>query len=199
MRCSDVREAISAALDGEATTVDAAAVDRHLVTCAGCRAFAGGAEALSRALRVRSAEPVPNLVAPILAAAVPRRRQWPRYVLLWTGLVQLALALPALAGDGRGASAHVARELGSWDVALAIALLVVAWQPKRAAGLVPFAAALAGATLLTASIDVLTGRAPASGELLHVIDVLSVAMLWMTARAPAVKGALDRVSRLRPA
>ena len=100
-----------------------------------------------------------------------------RYVLLWVGLTQLVLAVPALAGDDRGASTHVARELGSWAVALAVGLLVVAWQPRRAAGLLPFALALSGAMALTASLDVIAGHAPASGELLHVLDVAGVAAM----------------------
>jgi predicted anti-sigma-YlaC factor YlaD len=110
---------------------------------------------------------------------------WPRYVLLWVGLTQLVLAVPALAGDGRGASTHVARELGSWDVALAVGLLVVAWQPRRAAGLLPFALALAGAMALTATLDVVAGHAPASGEASHLIDIVGMAALWIAARSPA--------------
>lgn len=185
MRCQDIQEAISARLDTEAADMDDATIDDHLSVCSDCRAFEHHAGALAREMRVRAADHVPDLTGSIMAAAPATRRAWPRYVLLWLGLTQLVLAVPALAGDGRGASAHVARELGSWDVALAVGLLVAFWQPRRAAGLLPFALALAGATVLTATIDIVTGRAPLSSELLHAVDVVSVAALWLTARAPS--------------
>jgi predicted anti-sigma-YlaC factor YlaD len=185
MRCSDFQEAISARLDGEAAAIKFAALDAHVAQCAACRTYATRADRLARSIRVRPAEAVPNLTTTILANVPKRARLWPRYVLLWVGLTQLALALPALAGDGRGASTHVARELGSWDVALAVGLLVVAWQPRRAVGLLPFALALAGAMALTAGLDVVAGRAPASGEALHLVDVAGLAALWLTARSPA--------------
>lgn len=185
MKCADFEEAISAHLDGEVSDIDPSDIEAHVARCAACRAFRAQAAALARVLRVRPAESVPDLSQAILAAAPASSRAWPRYVLLWVGLTQLVLAVPALAGDDRGASTHVARELGSWAVALAVGLLVVAWQPRRAAGLLPFALALTGATVLTATLDVIAGRAPASGELFHVIDCAGVAALWFAARTPA--------------
>jgi len=184
MQCSDFEEAISAHLDGEASTITPSDVEAHVARCASCRAFEAQAAVLNRVLRVRPAESVPDLSVAILASAPTTSRVWPRYVLLWVGMTQLVLAVPALAGDGRGASTHVARELGSWAIALAIGLLVVAWQPRRAAGLLPFALALTGATALTALLDVIAGHAPASGELLHIIDFAGVGALWFTARTP---------------
>jgi predicted anti-sigma-YlaC factor YlaD len=185
MRCSEFQEAISARLDGEAAPIEPAALEAHVARCAACRAFAASADTLTRSVRVRPAEAVPNLTAMILASAPRPARVWPRYVLLWVGLTELVLALPALAGDGRGASTHVARELGSWDIALAIGLLVVAWQPHRAAGLLPFALALAGAMALTAILDIVGGHVPVSGEALHLLDVVGVSALWLAAHSPA--------------
>ncbi|MEY2465024.1 MAG: hypothetical protein QOH64_3162, partial [Acidimicrobiaceae bacterium] len=193
MRCEECREAVSARLDGEASELDAAAADAHLVGCAECRAFEGSATALHRSLRVRPAEPVPDLTAAILAkvpAAAGRAapvREWPRYALFAVALTQLLLALPALLlGDDGGTTAHVARELGSWDVALGIGLLVAAWQPRRAAGLLPFAAALAAALAVTAAFDVAGGRVPIAGEAHHVLDVAGLAVLWVLARTPTL-------------
>ena len=185
MQCSDFQEAISARLDGEASAIEPEELEAHLSRCAACRAFATRADTLTRSVRVRPAEAVPNLTAMILAKAPAPARLWPRYALLWVGLTQLVLALPALAGDDRGASTHVARELGSWDIALAVGLLVVAWQPRRAAGLLPFALALAGAMALTAGLDIAAGHAPAAGEAIHLIDVVGVGALWLAARSPA--------------
>jgi predicted anti-sigma-YlaC factor YlaD len=196
MRCEECREAVSARLDGEASELDAAAADAHLVGCAECRAFEGSATALHRSLRVRPAEPVPDLTAAILAKVpapsagrgrVATAREWPRYALFAVALTQLLLALPALLlGHDPGTSAHVARELGSWDVALGIGLLVAAWQPRRAAGLLPFAAALAAALAVTAAFDVAGGRVPIAGEAHHVLDVAGLAVLWVLARTPTL-------------
>jgi predicted anti-sigma-YlaC factor YlaD len=185
MNCDTCREGLSARLDGEELPLDAAAVDAHLAGCAGCQAFA-----------------VPDLSTSILARvpvaatgrrAAPQPREWPRYVLLTVALTQLVLALPALImGDDPGASVHVARELGSWDVALSVGLLVAAWQPRRAAGLLPFAAALAGAMLMTAVLDLVAGRTLAQTEAHHLLDLIGLAALWVLAQ-PA--GHISRPTR----
>ena len=80
----------------------------------------------------------------------------PRYLLLWVALTELVLAVPTLLGASRNTSVHTAHELGSWEAALAVGLLVAAWQPRRAAGLLPFALALAGAMVATAAFDIVT-------------------------------------------
>lgn len=203
MRCEDCREAISARLDGEATPDEIVAIDAHLATCAGCGAFAAHATELHRTMRVRAADPVPDLTSAILAkvpagAERPQRArtlvpEWPRYALLAIGLTQLVLAIPALLlGDSAGSSVHVARELGSWDVALGVGLLVAAWQPRRASGLLPMTVALAGAMIVTAALDVAAGRAPVVGEAHHVLDLLGVLALWLLSRQgePVRRGSL---------
>jgi predicted anti-sigma-YlaC factor YlaD len=189
-------------MDGEATPEEGRAVDRHVANCVSCRAFASTAAALHRGARVRTAEAVPDLSAAVLARipVAPRRRttpEWPRYALLVVALTQLVLALPALVlGNDSGASIHVARELGSWDVALAVGLLVAAWQPRRAAGLLPMAVALAGAMIVTAVLDVVSGRAPALGEAHHALDLAGVICLWALAHPATTRPRLSR-PRLR--
>ncbi len=93
------------------------------------------------------------------------------------------LAVPALVlGEDSGATVHVARELGSFDVALAVGLLVAAWQPARAWGLLPVAMALAFVMAGTAVLDLADGRADTLGEAHHLLDVAGVALLWLVAR-----------------
>jgi len=184
MQCDEIRAAISAAADGEATPLERSMIDGHIAHCAGCAAFAGAVEQLDRRLRVRPAEAVPDLSRPILAAANRKSaREWPRYVLLWVALTELVLALPALMGATRNTSVHTAHELGSWEAALAVGLLVAAWQPRRAAGLLPFALALTGAMVATAAFDIVTGHAPAAGEAQHILDVVGVGALWLLTRS----------------
>lgn len=63
MRCNRAQLALSAAMDGERLPAD---VRAHVDTCARCAAFADGAQQLRTGVRVRVAEPVPDLVAPIM-------------------------------------------------------------------------------------------------------------------------------------
>jgi predicted anti-sigma-YlaC factor YlaD len=203
MRCHECREILSARLDdAPVADLEATAADAHVTACADCRIWLDAAAGLHRAMRVRPVEPVPDLTGAILAAAPPMvpagsvpparpapRFEWARYVLFAVALTRLILALPAmLLGEGAGASIHVARELGSWDIALAVGLLVVALRPSLAKGMLAFALTLAGATLVTAVLDVVSGRAPAAAEATHVIDLVAVALVWLVARtgsAPA--------------
>jgi predicted anti-sigma-YlaC factor YlaD len=196
MECRVAREALSASLDGEEPAVPVAAADGHLAGCARCRAWRDDLADLHREVRVRPAEPVPDLSTAIVAAHLPpaRRRgagrnplaqpispaRWGLFVM---ALTQLVLAVPPLLlGEDAGATVHVARELGSFDVALAVGLLVAAWQPARAWGLFPVAAALGLVLAGTAVLDVLDGSAGLGGETHHLLDLAGVVLLWLVAR-----------------
>ena len=74
MICDRIQLSISAALDGEDAPEPAPVVDAHLASCADCRAYRDGAQALHREVRVASAPPVPDLTPGILLAigAEPR-------------------------------------------------------------------------------------------------------------------------------
>lgn len=196
MPCDTFREALSARLDGEAPGLDDADVGHHLRTCRACTAWADELATLHRMVRVREAERVPDLTVAILGnapAPTPARAPRPspladpvspaRWALFVVALTQLVLAGPALLlGEDSGAAVHVARELGSFDVALAIGLLVAAWQPARAWGLLPVVAALAFVMGGTAVLDVARGTASSLGEVHHVLDLAGVALLWWVAR-----------------
>lgn len=200
--CETIREALSARLDHEEPGIATAALDDHLSTCQPCSRWLAAATTLHRAARVRAAEPVPDLSAAIVGASIGAggsRRSWARvlqghvstvrWALLTVALTQLVLAAPALLlGEDAGATVHVARELGSFDVALAVGLLVAALQPARAWGLLPVAVALGVVLAGTAVLDVVDGRASTLGEAHHVLDVAGLALLWLVARdtrAPA--------------
>jgi predicted anti-sigma-YlaC factor YlaD len=200
MECEPIREALSARLDGEAPGLPDEAVERHLEGCRRCTAWADELATLHRMVRVREAEVVPDLSAAIVDAYLPpdraaaRRRgatripllgraiSRPRWALFVVALTQLVLAGPALLGDDPGATVHVAREVGSFDVALAVGLLVAAWQPARAWGLLPVAAALAAVMCATAVLDLADGRVSSVGEAHHLLDLAGVALLWLVAR-----------------
>lgn len=189
MRCEDCREIVSAHVDGEDAGGEWAAAGAHLAECAACRSFLVATEDLHRTTRVRVAEDVPDLTDRIVAATgvagVAGDRHDPtrpvRIVLLCTALLQIGLALPALLlGDDAHLPVHIARHLGSFDVALAVGFLWVAWRPARALdGVFPVAVALVTCLVASSFLDVAAGRAAAGGELHHVTDLVGLAAMWL--------------------
>jgi predicted anti-sigma-YlaC factor YlaD len=73
MRCVDVRTAVSTELDGEQVGIDAGFVRAHLAVCPDCHRFAAGTRALDRSVRVRLAEPVPDLSDSVFDAICTER------------------------------------------------------------------------------------------------------------------------------
>lgn len=80
--CETLRVDISARLDGELDESRARELDEHLEGCAACRDYEARMRSVRRAMRVRSAEPVPDLTAAIMQrvegqrARLDRRRDW---------------------------------------------------------------------------------------------------------------------------
>jgi predicted anti-sigma-YlaC factor YlaD len=186
MRCDQSRDLLSARLDGEATGDEVAVLERHLASCAGCTTFADGLTGLDRLTRLTPAEPVPDLTSVVMAANAPAvrdpRRDASRWSLAIVATTQLLLALPSLLVGSSGSTVHTTRELGSWSVALAIGLLVAAWQPGRAKGMLPLGMALAGVLSLSALVDVVTGATAGAGELSHLLELAGIGLLWLLAR-----------------
>jgi predicted anti-sigma-YlaC factor YlaD len=186
MTCDQIREAVSARLDGEDPGVPPEEVDAHLAACAQCRAFADGAGALHRSLRLAPAPDVPDLTPGVLAAigaeSEPGRGGQVvvlRCVLAALALVQIAVALPALFGADGGLSVHSARHLGSFSLALAVGFLYAAWRPSRIAGLLPVAVALVACLIGTSVFDVADGRAAALAEASHVTEIAGLVAVWL--------------------
>ena len=94
----------------------------------------------------------------------------------------IVFSLPALMlGDEQGTSTHAARHLGAFTVAYGVGLLVVAVRPARARTMLPVAAVLAGALVITAIVDLANGRIPLVDEAQHLPEVLSVVLVWLLA------------------
>jgi predicted anti-sigma-YlaC factor YlaD len=192
MRCGEAHVLLSARLDGELVAGEEAALATHVASCASCAAHAERLDGLHGRLRVQPAVPVPDLTASILDR-LPRRRRPVRHlvpdldvgqaVLLVVALTQLALSVPALVVGPAGApSGHAGRELAAFNVAFAVGLLVAVWQPRRATGLLPMAAALAGAMTIVGVADLASGRASLLDEAYHVLELAGLVALWSVAR-----------------
>ena len=195
MQCMQWHEAISARADGEDTGVDPRLLDAHLAHCGGCQAFAAAIEGSRRRLLVQPAVAMPDMSRRVAKsnAVLDRAGRWSmvRILLAAVAVEIIVLSAPALVlGDGHE-GAHEARHLGAFSLAYAVALLVVVVRPARARTVLPVAAVLAGALLVTAVVDLATGSVPLIDEALHVPELLSVALIWLLAvpaprRRPAV-------------
>ena len=205
MDCDRCRDAISAGLDSEASGIPDDELAAHLETCAGCRGFSSDGAALHRAMRVTAADAVPDLTGSILRAigdeprsgAVDERTRFLRIALAAIAAIQLAMAVPALIlGEDAGLPTHVARHLGSFSLALGVGLLVVAWKPERAAGVLPIVAVVVICLFGSSFIDIVSGRAAPGAEVSHAPELVGLVAVWLLARAP--EGSIRPRPRPRP-
>jgi predicted anti-sigma-YlaC factor YlaD len=186
MACDRWQEALSAVRDGEDPGINARLLAAHVEHCISCQGFTYAIDQLHRSGRLREAEPMPDLSRDIvkLNAITDRASRW--------GLARALLAVVAvqimvfsvvdlLRRDSSGTSAHSARHLGAFTMAYGVGLLVVVVRPARARSILPVAAVLAGAMVLTAAVDLLNGRIPLLGEAVHLPEVLSVLLIWLLA------------------
>jgi len=205
--CDRWRDAISADLDGEDPGIERRLVDAHLSRCPACRLFAASAGlGTGRPVELvgapESASELPRQVARI-AAIADRAATWSivRALLAVVAVDILVFSLPALVlGDEQETSAHAARHLGAFTVAYAVGLLVVVVRPARARTMLPVAAVLAGALLVTAVVDLANGRVPLVDEAQHLPEVLSVVLVWLIAvPSPRRRGRSKEVTVQTPA
>lgn len=201
-------------MDGEPAAMPPHVLDAHVAACPSCRNWQAAALAVTRRARVAPAVTTPDVTRAVLerlgeTAGSPRGRPaWivpvARAVLCALGAVQMALSLPALVGGVAtlSAPAHVARESGSWSIALAAAFVAVAGVPRLAAGALPVLGAF---TVVLGSVtvpDLISGQVPtgrAAGHLLILAGTLAVAVLaWRGRRiGHSPDGVTRRVRRRR--
>lgn len=184
MRCDEARAALSARLDGE--PVDDATLDRHLDSCERCVQWLAAAHTVTRRCRLLPVPDVPDLTEQIVAAVqaeqlqpVRRSTTATQVGLLVVSALQLALALPILlVGHDHEAPLHVAHEMGSFNLALALAYFITGLQPFRAGGLLPFAGIVAGLLAVTAGTDLASHRTNLAEEMPHLLAIAGFVLLW---------------------
>ena len=183
MTCARWRDAMSARADGEQLGIDERLLDAHLARCRECRQFATTATR-PVAPRLASSPPadLPRRVARTVAAA-DRASAWTigRALLAVVAIEIIVVSIPALLGDKQASSTHSARHFGAFAVAYGVGLLVVVARPARARTMLPVAAVLAGALVITSIIDLVEGRIPLVDEAAHLPELVSVGLLWLMA------------------
>lgn len=188
LSCDDARDIISARIDGEASADEARHLDAHLERCATCALVEHDLQAIQRRLRLRPAEPVPDLRPVIMSRmrpAVLGTGGWMRPALAWVAVLLLVQNAGALfAGRMSGADVHMARHLGAFGVALGVGLAFVAWRPHRAYGILPFAAALIVTMLASAVFDMIENGRDTASEAVHLTEIAGLVLVWLIAGSP---------------
>jgi predicted anti-sigma-YlaC factor YlaD len=188
MECDRIREAISARIDGEDPGVPDGALEAHLAGCETCRGWQQRAHVVTRRARIGGPFLDHDLTDRVLAAVPPapgkrRLRLALRAALLALSLGQLAITVPLLIlGHDPEASMHAAHELGSFDLALAIAFAVGAVRPALSAGLAWTCAIAAGGLAGTAIADLIGGQTFGADEAQHLVAVVGALLLIWQAR-----------------
>jgi predicted anti-sigma-YlaC factor YlaD len=199
MDCDTIRVAISTQIDGEVPWLPAGELETHLAGCPGCRDWQRRAHTVTRRVRLGGAF-LDHDLAPEVLAAVPaaRDRGWLRLarrgLLIALALAQFAIAAPMLfLGHDREAGLHAAHELGSFNLALAIAFAVGAIRPRLSAGLAWPCAIAAGGLVTTAIIDLIGGQAIGADEAEHLVALAGAALLAWQAVRPGTESAAPAI------
>ncbi|WP_212822791.1 zf-HC2 domain-containing protein [Catellatospora sp. TT07R-123] len=205
MDCEQVREQLSARLDGEHDPAAVGAVDTHVAGCGDCRRWAERADQVTRLARTAAALPTPrlgeNALAEILAAAPgvpptgPSRARGRtaqtvlRMLLLAVGVAQFLLGVAQISslaaadahhgGFGPVTSGHLWHESAAWNVAIGAALAWLAWRRTRPNGLLPVMTAFVVVLGLLTANDALTGRVEAARVLSHGFVLAGYALLLL--------------------
>ena len=189
MDCETCRELISASIDDELSPLERQAMRAHVARCPGCVAVGRQMLDLDRTMNEVARPAPPDLSDAILARDDIERRsrrlssqvQLVRLALFAVGTVQLLLSLDQLLHESSFAS-HLTRDLGGWDLAFAIGLLVCAVHPWRARGMLPMVVALVGVITITLVVDVRRDAVGLVTELPHLAEYTGLVLLWLLAR-----------------
>ena len=192
--CRAAREALSAVIDHEDAGVGMPWLTEHLVGCPSCRDWYAGAQEVRRRTRLAPTPPVPPLRTLIQTAVekqpttpgVPARirAELPRVVLVATALLLLWFSAPALLlGRDPDTGMHPAHELGSFEVALALSLLLSAARPRLSRTTAWIVGVVALLLVTTALVDLAhPGRTTWSDEAPHLLWLLAFLALITTSR-----------------
>jgi predicted anti-sigma-YlaC factor YlaD len=192
MSCTDYEEALSALVDNEPSLLASEIVEQHLAGCSSCRQFqvATRGPAFVPALAVvdTPADEASRISRLVAKADRDSSSETVRYFLGAVAVSIILLALPELfASEASGAAAHADRHLGSFSAAYGVLLLVTAVRPARARTALPVSVVLAAAIGITAISDLIRGKIPLVGEVLHAPELLSVILVWLLARRSTIR------------
>lgn len=185
MSCEPWQAAISAIADGEDPGVEQRMLEAHLSHCPACRSFSAALDGVALP-RLETAPATPDLTQRLVRLNRVADRAGSlsiaRVLLAVVALEVLVLSIrDVVLGNDSDAFTHATRHLGAFSVAYGVGLLVVVARPARARTMLPVAAVLSGALLITAIIDLASGNIPLIGEATHLPELISVLLIWLLA------------------
>lgn len=189
MDCEQIREALSAQLDGEDDHAERVTVDAHLADCVSCRRWFDAAASITRLARTSLVAPSDFAVgAEVLDAAPgPGRRRLVFALRTALGLLGTAQFLLGAAQIGDFAAAqqlhmlgafpatgtnHLWHESAAWNVAIGAGFAWIALRRTRPVGIVPTLTAFVAVLSLLTVNDLVAGRVDLARVLSHAFIVL---------------------------
>lgn len=186
---------MSAQLDGETEVMPSDEVDVHLAECASCRAWQVNAAKLTRTLRVRAAEPTPDLASAVIAQVPGSKRRWPvlRIALGSVAAAQILLGIFqalgfTLHGPGGPPSEHLLNESTAWNVAVGIGLAWAAFRVRDASGLLPMLSGFLLVLIGFSVYDLITGAVQVDRVASHGLILIGICLLYSLHRQQRREG-----------
>jgi predicted anti-sigma-YlaC factor YlaD len=190
--CEQVREALSAILDGEDPGVAEAEAEAHVEGCAACRGWYEAAARVTRQARLGAAVQMPDLSDVVVRAWRPSRRLLVvRVALAVLGVGQFAATAlqlwvwPMTGGPempGMTDPMHLEHESAAWGFALAVGFCWIAWQIRRASGLVPVLGAFVLVLSVLVALDLHAGTVTVGRVASHGLVVAAFALVVYLSR-----------------
>jgi predicted anti-sigma-YlaC factor YlaD len=194
MWCEQVRDVLSARLDGESMSGENALAELHVEGCDACARWYDNAARITRLARMSVAtvpDPLDDRLLDVVLPAAPgpgwsRTGRWLRVLLGVLGFGQFTLGMAQIAAlgmtQGIGSadgmtSHHLLHESAAWNVAIGAAYLWIALRRGRAADALPIMTAFVGVLVLLSIDDLLTGEVVVTSLLTHTMVVLGYAVL----------------------
>lgn len=198
MKCSLVREALSAIFDGEDPGVDVVDVRAHVVGCRDCAAYEERLQPLHAGVFAALPQS-PDLVARVVRARVPAWEVLLRLAVAACGGAELLTSLisltqPGGAADNHG-SPHATHESVAFTVALCIGLIVAAVRPRLAASYLPIIGVATLLNVVWSAVDIEDGEISLGHETDHVALILGAVLLLLLAIGTAGRGRGWRLPR----
>ncbi|MFT4082612.1 MAG: copper resistance protein CopC [Nocardioides sp.] len=189
VRCEQIREALSAAHDGESPPLDRRTMTRHLAECRECAAFAASLPGLSALLdtALEAAPPTPDLAAQVVRRPVehrlvrrPRAEPVLRGAVALAGLGELVTTVCLFVHAGHHED-HAASEATALTVGLCVALLYAALRPRLSPGYLPVLGSATLLMVLASTHDIADGEISLHHELAHIGLVVGFVLLCLLA------------------
>ena len=188
----EVRAELSAWIDGEQSVALAVPLAEHLTGCAACQEWQQAAQNITRQVRTAPLGPVHDQTEQVLRAVLadqapkrPRRfTRQARVGLAAVAAAQFAIIVPAFLGHvGGGTPMHSSRELGVFNLALAVGFAVAAVRPALARGMLPMAGFASAALIVLSVVDAAQSYTTVRAEIPHLITLLGAVLLYVLVRA----------------